>query len=68
MIINEDLLAANGLLLVAKGQSMSEPVIARLLNFGQLALNGRTFTVRVPVPRPVVAEPAPMATPSRMSA
>ncbi len=68
MIINEDLLAANGLLLVAKGQSMSEPVIARLLNFGQFALNDRTFSVRVPVPRPVDPEPVPMATASRFSA
>ncbi len=68
MIINEDLWAANGLLLVGKGQSMSEPVIARLLNFGTFAWNDRPFTVRVPVPRPVVTEPVPMATPSRMSA
>lgn len=68
MIINEDLLAANGLLLVAKGQSISEPVIARLLNFGTLAWNERTFSVRVPMPRPVVTEPVPMTTLSRLSA
>jgi CheY-like chemotaxis protein len=68
MVINEDLWAANGLLLVAKGQSISEPVIARLLNFGTFAWNDRPFSVRVPVPRPVVTEPLPMATPSRLSA
>jgi CheY-like chemotaxis protein len=68
MIINEDLWAQNGLLLVAKGQSISEPVIARLLNFGTFAWNDRTFSVRVPVPRPVVTEPVPMTTLSRLSA
>ena len=68
MIINEDLWAANGLLLVAKGLSISEPVIARLLNFGQFAWNDRTFSVRVPVPRPVVTEPVPITTPSMLSA
>jgi CheY-like chemotaxis protein len=68
MVINEDLWAQNGLLLVAKGQSISEPVIARLLNFGTFAWNDRTFSVRVPVPRPVVTEPVPIATPSRLSA
>lgn len=68
MIIDEDLWAQNGLLLVAKGQSISEPVIARLLNFGTFAWNDRTFSVRVPAPRPVNTEPVPMATPSRLSA
>jgi len=68
MIINEDLFASNGLLLVAKGQLVSEAAIARLLNFSKFALNDRSFSVRVPVPRPAVAEPAPMAAFSRLSA
>jgi response regulator RpfG family c-di-GMP phosphodiesterase len=68
MVIDEDLWAANGLLLVAKGQSISEPVIARLLNFGTFAWNDRPFAVRVPVPRAVVSESVPMATLSRLSA
>jgi CheY-like chemotaxis protein len=67
MIVNEDLCAANGLLLVAKGQVVSEPVIARLLNFSKFGLNERTFSVQVPVPRSVPAEPAPMAGFSRVS-
>jgi hypothetical protein len=68
MIIDEDLWAQNGLLLVAKGQSISEPVIARLLNFGTFAWNDKTFRVRVPAPRTVVTDPVPMATLSRLSA
>jgi len=68
MIVDEDLWAANGLLLVARGQSISEPVIARLLNFGTFAWNDRPFSVRVPVPRPAVTEPVSMPTPSRLSA
>jgi len=67
MIINEDLWAANGLLLVTKGQLVSEPVIARLLNFSKFAWHDRTFSVQVPAPRPVVAESAPMADFSRVS-
>jgi CheY-like chemotaxis protein len=66
MVICEDLWAANGLLLVAKGQTVSEAVIARLLNFGKFAWNDRTFKVQVP--RPVAAEePAPVAAFSRVS-
>jgi CheY-like chemotaxis protein len=68
MIIIEDLWASNGLLLVAKGQLVSEAVIARLLNFSKFALNDRSFSVRVPVPRPAVAEPASMPAFSRLSA
>jgi response regulator RpfG family c-di-GMP phosphodiesterase len=68
MIINEDLWAANGLLLVAKGQLVSEPVIARLLNFSKFAGIDRTFSIRVPVARTVVIEPVPMTSPSRLSA
>jgi hypothetical protein len=68
MIIVEDLWASNGLLLVAKGQVVSEAVIARLLNFNKFALNDRSFSVRVPVPRPVDTEPAPLPAFSRLSA
>ncbi len=67
MIISEDLWAANGLLLVAKGQTVSDAVIARLLNFSKFAWNDRTFKVQVP--RPVAAaEPALVAAFSRVSA
>ncbi len=68
MVIIEDLWASNGLLLVAKGQVASEAVIARLLNFNKFALNDRSFSVRVPVPRPVDAKPAPLPAFSRLSA
>jgi CheY-like chemotaxis protein len=61
MIIDEDLRAANGLLLVAKGQVVSEAGIARLLNFSKSAGIDGIFSVRVPVLRSVVTEPAPVA-------
>ena len=68
MIIDEDLWAANGLLLVAKGQEVSEAVIARLQNFSKFSWNDKPFNVRVPASRPMVTEPAPIAAFSRSSA
>ncbi len=68
MIINEDLRAVNGPLLVAKGQEVSEALIARLQNFSKFSWNDKPFSIRVPASRPVVTEPAPIAAFSRLSA
>lgn len=62
MIIDEDLWAANGLLLAAKGQPVSEAVIARLQNFSKFSWNDKPFSVLVPLPRPGVNEPVPVET------
>jgi hypothetical protein len=62
MVIDEDLWAANGLLLAAKGQAVSEAVIARLQNFSKFSWNDKPFSVRVPLPAPGVAESVPVET------
>jgi hypothetical protein len=68
MVIDEDLRGANGLLLVAKGQLVSDAVIARLLNFSKFAWDDRAFNVRVPALRPMVDESAPAPAFARLSA
>jgi len=68
MIINEDLWAADGHLLVAKGQMISEPVMARLLNFSKFTWNDRAFSIRAPMPHPAATEGAGEVTLTRLSA
>jgi response regulator RpfG family c-di-GMP phosphodiesterase len=68
MIINENLRATNGLLLAAKGQAVSDAIIARLLNFSSFAGLNHSFRVLVPVSRPAVSEPVPLTAFSRLSA
>lgn len=57
MIVHEDIRAKNGLFLVAKGQAISEALIARLKNFGRSVGIGEPFMVLAPVPQPVSTEP-----------
>lgn len=59
MILNENLRAANGLLLVAKGQAVSEAIILKLQNFSTFAGLSQSFRVLVPVSHPEVVEPVP---------
>jgi hypothetical protein len=62
MIIDEDLWAANGLLLAAKGQLVSEAVMARLRNFSKFSWNDKPFSVRVQLPHRGVAGLVPVET------
>jgi CheY-like chemotaxis protein len=68
MLINQDLRTASGLLLIAKGQLVSEPVITRLLNFRNIAGSESPISVQVPVARPMLMEPAPIPALPRMVA
>jgi len=52
MILNQDVRTANGLLLVASGQILSDSVIATLLNSRFAGWDG-SFNVRVPFSRPM---------------
>ena len=62
MVVNENLKAKNGLFLVAKGQVISEALIARLHNFSRAAGIAEPFTILVPKVQPVTAErPAELA-------
>jgi hypothetical protein len=48
MIVHQDICARNGLFLVAKGQVLSEALLARLKNFNRTAGLVEPFLVRVP--------------------
>jgi hypothetical protein len=48
MIVHEDICAQNGLFLVAKGQVLSEALLARLSNFKRTVGLVEPFLVRVP--------------------
>lgn len=66
MILNQNIRTANGLLLVADGQILSETVIAMLLNSHFAGWDG-SFSVRVPVSRPMIPELSPMPAASQWS-
>ncbi|MHB8078226.1 MAG: response regulator [Candidatus Krumholzibacteriia bacterium] len=58
MVIHEDILASNGLLLVAKGQAISLPVLERLRSFHEGMGVVEPVLVRVPQPEAVAPEVA----------
>lgn len=67
MILNQDIRTPNGLLLVASGQVLSDSVIATLLNSRFAGWDG-SFSVRVPVARPMMTEPGTITPDARLGA
>lgn len=63
MRINEDLYAQNGLMIVSKGQEVSEALIARLLNFSRTAGLKPSVSVLAPAPAPVEKLTQPLNAP-----
>lgn len=61
MVIHEDILASNGLLLVAKGQAISLPVLERLRSFHEGMGIVEPVLVRVPPPEAVEPDAAEAA-------
>ncbi len=61
MVIHEDILASNGLLLVAKGQAISLPVLERLRSFHEGMGVVEPVLVRVPPPEAVEPDAAEAA-------
>lgn len=59
MILDQDIRATNGLLLVASGHILSDSIIATLLNSRFAGWDG-SFSVRVPAARPAVTEVSAM--------
>ena len=57
MVLQQDVRTSNGLLLVAKGQHITYPLLARLRNF--LLRNAISATVMVQVPRSELPEMSP---------
>lgn len=49
MILDEDVLAPSGLLLIGKGQEVTESMTLRLRNFRRLGMAGETLSVLVPI-------------------
>jgi response regulator RpfG family c-di-GMP phosphodiesterase len=52
MILNEDIRSKSGLYLIPKGQLVSEPVMARMMNFNKSMGIIEPFSVLVPLSRP----------------
>lgn len=68
MVLNQDVRMSNGMLLAAKGNVLSDPVISRLINYSHSAELDGALSVRVPLSRPRIPEVATMASASRYSA